>query len=135
MSLRPGEQADLTVKIDLTHRQQYQLGLARWDVSVWINPVFAGDFAPTPGWELKGVVLSRVSLEAASLSFGDQCVHGGPPVMRKVRVVAHTRNRSRGEGDRRTVIREYSLVFRGFHGTGSFAGKQYSSRPTVRSSG
>ncbi len=44
-------------------------------------------------------------------------------------------NRSRGEGDRRTVIREYSLVFRGFHGTGSFAGKQYSSRPTVRSSG
>ncbi|HJT77028.1 MAG TPA: DUF1573 domain-containing protein [Gemmataceae bacterium] len=89
LTLQPGQAAELTVSLDLTHRQPYQLGLARWPTSVQIRPRFQGDFAPTPGWLVKASVRSRVSLEAAQLAFGDRCVHDGPPASRKVRARAH----------------------------------------------
>jgi hypothetical protein len=89
LTLRPGEAAELSVDLDLTYRLPYQLGLARRPLTVRLSPVFEGDYAPTPGWELRGVVLSRVSLDAQHVAFGDRCHHAGPPVSRKVRARAH----------------------------------------------
>jgi hypothetical protein len=89
MTIPPGQSTEVTFRLDLTHRQPYQLGLARWPVSVRLSPVFQGDFAATPGWDVKALVLSRVSLETWQLAFGDRCTHTGPQVERKVRAKAH----------------------------------------------
>ncbi len=89
LTIPPGQAADVTLHLDLTHRQPYQLGLARWPVSVRLQPVFEGDFAPTLGWDVKAVVRSRVSLVGWQLAFGDRCTHTGPPVERKVRARTH----------------------------------------------
>jgi hypothetical protein len=77
LTLGPGEAAELAVALDLTHRLPYQLGLARRPLTVRLSPVFKGDFDSTPGWDLTGVILSRVSL------------HDRPPVSRKVRARVH----------------------------------------------
>jgi hypothetical protein len=90
LKIPPRGSARLAVTVDLTHRQPYQLGLAKWPVTVLLRPVFEKDFAPTAGWELKGIVRSWVSLEAAQLAFGDKCVRGGTPVVRKIRARTHT---------------------------------------------
>lgn len=89
VTLVPSESAEIQVRLNLTHRQPHEIGLAKRPISVRINPVFAGDFAVTTGWELKGVARSRVSLEASQVEFGDSCHFGGPPVSRKVRATAH----------------------------------------------
>jgi hypothetical protein len=88
-TIAPGEAAEFSAQLDLMHRLPYQLGVARWAKSVRLDPVFEGDFAPTHGWELNCVVLSRVSLANASLSFGDRCTHKGPLITRKVRARVH----------------------------------------------
>ncbi len=88
MTIPPGQSAEVTFRLDLTHRQPYQLGLAQWPVSLQLHPVFEGDLAPTPGWNVRALVRSRVSLEAAQLAFGDRCTHTGPQVERKVRAMA-----------------------------------------------
>ncbi|HET6572018.1 MAG TPA: DUF1573 domain-containing protein [Fimbriiglobus sp.] len=89
VTLQPGQRADLTVKLDLTHRLPYQFGLARRPVTVRIDPVFGGDYAPSTGWELKAVVRSRVSVNATRLDFMDLCTHAGTPASRTVRATAH----------------------------------------------
>jgi Protein of unknown function (DUF1573) len=89
LTISPGQTAELSLALDLTHRLPYQVGLAQWPISVRFNPVFQGDFASTPGWELKGLVRSRVSLDTLQIPFTDQCIYNGPPVTRKVRAKAH----------------------------------------------
>ena len=84
-----GESRELSIQLNLTHRQPHEVGLAKRAILVRINPVFSGDFAVTTGWELKGVARSRVSLEASQVAFGDSCHVGGSPVSRKVRATAH----------------------------------------------
>lgn len=88
-TIAPGDKAEFIAHLDLTHRLPYQMGVAHWAVSVRLAPVFEGDFAPTPGWEVKGVVRSRVSLNTPKLMFEDRCSHGGPRVWQKVRAKAH----------------------------------------------
>jgi hypothetical protein len=88
-TIAPGDKAEFTAHLDLMHRLSYQMGVASWAKSVRLNPVFEGDFAPTPGWEVQGVVRSRVSLNNPNLAFEDRCSHGGPRVWRKVRARAH----------------------------------------------
>jgi uncharacterized protein DUF1573 len=89
MTISPGQTAELGIHFDLTHKQPYQLGLARWPVSVRIQPVFQGDFAPSLGWDVRATVRSRVSLENWQLTFGDRCTHSGPRVERKIRANTH----------------------------------------------
>jgi hypothetical protein len=88
-TIAPGDKAEFTARLNLMHRQPYQMGLAERPVSVRLDPVFEGDFAATPGWEVKGVVRSRVSIAAPKLLFEDQCSPGGPRVWRKLRAKAH----------------------------------------------
>lgn len=89
LTIPPSQTAELAVTLDLTHRLPYQVGLAQWPVSVKFNPVFQGDFSSTPGWEIKALVRSRVSLDCTQIPFMDQCTHLGPSVARKVRARAH----------------------------------------------
>ena len=88
-TLTPGQTSEVRVTLDLTHRLSYQHGLARRPLSVKLSPVFQGDFTATPGWEMRGVVKSRVTLETVRLAFGDKCTQGGPPASRKIRVRVH----------------------------------------------
>lgn len=88
-TIEPGEKAELTAYLDLIHRLSYQMGVSSWPISVRLNPVFEGDFASTPGWEVKGVVRSRVSISTANLAYEDRCSYGGPRVWRKVRARAY----------------------------------------------
>jgi hypothetical protein len=89
LTLDPGSQKDIEVRIDLTHRQPYQLGLERWPVGVEIRPVFENSFASSAGWKMAGVVRSRISLDAPKLAFGDQCNRAGSIVTRKIHAKAH----------------------------------------------
>ncbi|HTU92028.1 MAG TPA: DUF1573 domain-containing protein [Gemmataceae bacterium] len=88
-TIAPGSKAEFAAHLNLTPRHPYQLGVAQWPVSVRVDPVFKGDFTPTPGWEVKGVVRTRVSISTAKLAFADRCAHGGTSVWQKVRAKAH----------------------------------------------
>lgn len=88
-TIGPGDKAEFTGKLNLMHRLPYQWGVAQWAVSVRLDPVFEGDFAPTPGWEVKGIVRSRVSINTPNLAFEDRCSHQGPRIWQKVRAKAH----------------------------------------------
>lgn len=88
-AIAPGDKAEFTGKLNLMHRRPYQWGAAQWAVSVHLNPVFKGDFAPTPGWEVKGVVRSRVSINTPKVAFENRCSHEGPRIWRKVLAKAH----------------------------------------------
>ncbi len=88
-TIAPGDKAEFTAHLNLMRRLSYQVGVAEWPVSVRLNPVFKGDFASTPGWEVKGVVHSRVSTNVLELAFEDRCTHQGPRIWRKVRAKAH----------------------------------------------
>ncbi len=88
-TIAPGGKAEFTAHLDLTHRLPYQWGVGQWPVSVRLDPVFKEDFAPTPGWEVKGIVRSRVSINTPRLAFEDQCSHGGARVWQKIRAKAY----------------------------------------------
>ncbi len=88
-TIAPGDKAEFAAKLDLTRRSPHQRGLARRSVMVQLNPVFEGDFAPTPGWEVKGTVLSRITISTPQLAFEDRCAHMGPRAWQKVRAKAH----------------------------------------------
>lgn len=89
LTLPPGGSAELTATIDLTERSPQLLGVARRPLRVEVQPVFAGDLGPTPGWTLTGAVLARVGLDVKQLIFLDNCVHGGAPRSRRFHVTAH----------------------------------------------
>lgn len=88
-TIAPGGKVEFACNLDLTRRLPYQMGVARRTVTVRLDPVFEGDFAPTPGWEVKGIALSRVTLSTPTLAFEDRCAHQGPRVWQKVRAKAH----------------------------------------------
>ena len=63
MRLKPGEIGILSVMIDLTNRLPIHAGLSRRSLSLRIDPVFAEDFAPSPGWVVTADVLSDITPE------------------------------------------------------------------------
>jgi hypothetical protein len=89
LTIPAGGTVDLSIRIDLTHRLPYHLGLAKREVKVRIDPVFQGDSAPTPGWELVATVRSRVSFNTSKLSFLDMCTSGGEAAVRRVHATVH----------------------------------------------
>ncbi|HEY7426950.1 MAG TPA: hypothetical protein VH682_22130 [Gemmataceae bacterium] len=78
----------LKVKMDLTHSLPHAWGVERRPFSLAIHPIVTGGEAPN-GWEITGIVRSRVSLSDLRLEFADQCTHAGPAVRRKVRATAY----------------------------------------------
>jgi len=89
LSIPPGGSATITVKMDLFHRLPYHMGLERRPLSVRLDPVFKDMGRPVEGWEIKGIVRSRVSLEKTRLHFDDKCLQYGPAASRKMLAVAH----------------------------------------------
>lgn len=85
-TIAPGDKAEFTCNLDLMRRLSYQSGIAQWPVSVRLDPVFEGNPAPTHGWEVKGIVRGRVSIDNPRLAFEDSCSHEGPRVWRKIRI-------------------------------------------------
>lgn len=75
--------ASVVAVLNLTHRLPYQVGLESHDISVRIDPVCENDYAPRPGWQVKGRVRSRVSLDTTLLAFGSMC-HFGCTVSRDI---------------------------------------------------
>lgn len=90
VTLSPRGSAVVRVRLDLTHRQEYHLGLERRPVSVRVVPVTRKPLSDVAGWDLRGVVRSRVSVQPARLNFEDRCVQDGPEAVRTLRGVAHT---------------------------------------------
>ena len=65
-TIAAGAETDVASNLDLVSRQPYELGVARWPVSVRLDPVFEGDSSPTPGWEVKGPAQLRVRVLKAT---------------------------------------------------------------------
>ena len=89
LTLPPGGTGTVSVVIDLTKRPYSHSGVSRRQFSVRVDPVFAGDFAPTPGWLVTAEVLSAVTVDVTKLGFAEGCVHQGESVTRRVRVATH----------------------------------------------
>ena len=87
-SLDSGATIDLRLKIDLTHRPPYQVGLPSRPISVSFAPVFPGGTAPGTSWELTANIMSRVNLDASHLDFLAMCSHSGPPASRTIHAEA-----------------------------------------------
>jgi len=84
MTLAPGGTGTVSVVIDLTKRAYLSSGVSRRQFSLRVDPVFAGDFAPTPGWLVTAEVLSAVTVGVTELGFAEGCVHEGQPVSRRL---------------------------------------------------
>jgi hypothetical protein len=84
-----GETRAVLLKLDLTHRTDREVGLSRRRFAFNLTPV-GGPGCPLGfGWEIQGVVKSRVTLDTSLLQFGDSAVHGQPPPFRKVVATSH----------------------------------------------
>lgn len=90
LTIPPGGTGTVSVVIDLTKRAAVHSGVSRRQFSLRIDPVFAGDFAPTPGWLVTAEVLSQVTVDVTEVGFAESCVHQAEPASRRVRVATHT---------------------------------------------
>jgi hypothetical protein len=72
------------VRLDLTPRGGAEIGLVERPFAVDVRPRIKGGLSCGPGWQLHGLIASRVTLDAISLHFGDTPVHGQPAFVRPV---------------------------------------------------
>jgi hypothetical protein len=80
LTIEPGETRNMTLHVNLTHRQPYQIGMARWTVAARFQPIFQDDLASSQGWDVRIGVLSRVNFDTWQIAFGDRATHSGPAV-------------------------------------------------------
>lgn len=86
----PGGTGSVTLSIDLSERGVIPSGISRRPFSVRVDPLFAGDLNPTPGWLVTAEVVSVVTVDVARLGFAEGHVHQSGVVPRRVRVETHT---------------------------------------------
>ncbi len=89
LAIPPGEAATIKLTIDLTHRPYAEEGAARRPFNLSVHPIITRTRRNLPGWEIHGTIKSRVTLDAKSVHFGDQPIHGQPAVTRKVLATVH----------------------------------------------
>lgn len=89
ISIAAGETRLLRATLDLTHRQPYQVGMARRELTVDLTPVLDDAPAPATRWTITGTIRSRITLSADILHFKDMCHRHATPVTRKIRATAH----------------------------------------------
>jgi hypothetical protein len=89
LSIQPGETATVQLTIDLTHRSSAEKGQAQRPFTVSVHPITPRTRRGGLGWQLHGTVRSRVTLDAKSVHFGDQPVHGQPAATRQVLGTVH----------------------------------------------
>lgn len=88
-AIGPNASKEVRVKLDLTHRQIYQVGNAIRSISLDLTPVFQDSPLPANKWVITGAIKSRVTLSADLLHFEDMCNRQAKPVTRVIRAVAH----------------------------------------------
>jgi hypothetical protein len=84
-----GETRTVRVTLDLTIRPPWALGLAQRPFETEIYPQVKSTRSAQRVWKLRGTVKCRVALDAPTVDFGEEAVHGLPPAWRKVRATAH----------------------------------------------
>jgi hypothetical protein len=76
--------ARVRLKIDLVSRKPSEIGLAERPLVVEIWPLRKGSPQRQGGWQVRGIIKSRVTLDVLDLDFGDEPVRGQLPLSRKV---------------------------------------------------
>lgn len=90
LTVPAGGTETVTVKLGLTRRSYAEVGKAERPAAVEIIPSLGKGVRPRGrGWELRGVVRSRITTDVLALHFGDTPVHGQAEVTRTVLVTAH----------------------------------------------
>lgn len=87
--IQPGETATVQLTIDLTHRSYSEEGIARRSFALSVQPVTSHTRKGGFGWQIHGTIRSRVTLEARTVHFGEQPVHGQPAASRLVFARVH----------------------------------------------
>jgi hypothetical protein len=72
------------VRLDVSPRGGGEIGLAERPFTEDLRPRIKGRPSCGPGWRLHGLIVSRVTLDAIALHFGDTPVHGQPALVRRV---------------------------------------------------
>jgi hypothetical protein len=88
MTIAAGETADITLRIDLTHRLPKEIGRPLREFAVDVQPIVNAPTKQSGLWRVHGHVKSRITLDTDYLQFGESPVFGEAPVIR--RVVART---------------------------------------------
>jgi hypothetical protein len=83
------QNATVSLDLDLAHRSPVDLNAARRPFAVEVTPVTKSFFSRQPGWRVRGVILSRVTLDALSVHFGETPVHGQPTRPQTVLATVH----------------------------------------------
>jgi hypothetical protein len=84
----PRDAISVYVTIDLSRRSLRQVGMARRPFTAVVTPVTAA--GPALGsFTVRGVAVSRVTVNHLAVNFGDSNAAGRPPLSRKVIVTAH----------------------------------------------
>ena len=89
LTISAGQTAEVRVHLDTTHRGASDMGLPRRPLVVEVTPSIRNLDPSRPGWVVRGIVNSRVTLNVLNVHFGDSPVQGQTPVRRKVVATAH----------------------------------------------
>lgn len=89
ISILPGETAMVNVNIDLTHRLAGEYDLDRRFVELSIRPITRRSRRDDLAWQLHGIVFSRVTLDAQTVAFGEQPIHGQTSAKRRLLATVH----------------------------------------------
>lgn len=89
LTIPAGATAEVAVHLDLTHRNNAEIGLAQRPLSVDLTLLEKNGQPLRNGWKLHGVIKSRLTLDCNHLEFGESAAVGEEPFVRKVRATAH----------------------------------------------
>ncbi len=90
LTIPPKDSKPLQVTLDLTKRQQSEVGRDVRPFVVDLSPRTSEKADSRPqSWRIQGRVKSRVTLDTLALHFGEKVVQGEPPVSRKVFASVH----------------------------------------------
>lgn len=89
VTIDPGKAVGLRLKLDLARRNLDEIGQAERTLSVELRPIRNDIAQPRQGWLLRGVIKSRVTLDALAVYFGEEAIHGQSPYWRKVVATVH----------------------------------------------
>jgi len=89
LKIAAGQTAQLELRLGLAERGAKELGMGRRPLRVEVSPVLRVPEKAPASWVFTGIIKSRVTLDAQSLSFGDSPAQGEAPVTRKVVATAH----------------------------------------------
>lgn len=89
LKIPSGGEAIVRMKIDLAFRRPREMGLARRPIVVEIWPVGKSSAPRREGWQVHGIIKSRVTLDTAALDFGDEPVRGQSPLSRTAIAKVH----------------------------------------------